>query len=131
MNAFARRMEYGLRDGNVAVAFWGTTYGLGLSCCKGMSMTEKASDWDSPTTTISKAARSFIRTNALPPSWYMEQETDGYLAWDFTRWRRAMVTERSTRDSGVPLATLHRRMVWTGVGHQGSPSYCAAALLRM
>ncbi len=40
MNAFARRIESGLSEGDlktVAAAFWGCAYGLGLSCCDGVS----------------------------------------------------------------------------------------------
>jgi hypothetical protein len=82
MNAFARRIELGLSEGDlksVAVNFWGAAYGLGLSCCEGMSMTERSAQIGVQRATISKQARLFIEANGLPPSYYMKQETDGYV----------------------------------------------------
>jgi hypothetical protein len=82
MNAFARRIESGLADRNlktVEVNFWGAAYGLGLTCCEGLSMTERSERIGVQRATISKQARIFIEANDLPPSWYMKQETDNYV----------------------------------------------------
>jgi hypothetical protein len=43
-DTFVRRIEARL-EGDLKSArthFWGTAYGLGLSCCEGMTMTERA-----------------------------------------------------------------------------------------
>jgi hypothetical protein len=82
LNSFARRIESGLSDGDlksVAVNFWGAAYGLGLSCCEGLSMTERSAQIGVQRATISKQARQFVESNDLPPSYYMKQETDAYI----------------------------------------------------
>src|SRR5262249_45354071 len=82
INAVFRRIESGFIDGNyrsVATAYWGCAYALGVSVCEGTSMTEKAEQLGVGRATISKAARTFIEANSLPPSWYMKKETDHYV----------------------------------------------------
>jgi len=79
MNAFAAKIQTGFRDRNAEVAFWGCCYGLGLSNCEGVSMTEKAEQLGVTRATISKTARSFVEANNLKPSWHMKQETSNYI----------------------------------------------------
>lgn len=80
LNDLIERIQAGFRNGNAEVAFWGCCYGLGTSNCEGTSMTEKAEQLGVCRAAISKQARAFIEANDLPPSWYMKNETDNYLA---------------------------------------------------
>ena len=75
LNALGNAVERSNPQGNVAVAFWGAAYGLGLNCCDGMTMTERAQSLGVGRATISKGATSFCGANNLPPSYYMK--TDG------------------------------------------------------
>src|SRR5262245_17666384 len=60
LNAFASRIELGMAEGNlksVQVRFWGSAYALGLSCCEGMTMTQRSLKIGVQRATISKEAR--------------------------------------------------------------------------
>ncbi len=75
LEAFATRVGDALRTGDIRsanTAFWGSAYGLGLSICSGISMTERASHVGVTRATISKTAQSFVTDNGLPPSFYMK-----------------------------------------------------------
>src|SRR2546429_5640589 len=87
LNALGNVVERSLADSSasvtgMAVAFWGAAYGLGLNCCDGMTMTERALSLGRERASISKAARNFVTANQLPPSWYMKVEgaSDSYSA---------------------------------------------------
>lgn len=87
LNAFGATIERTLVDPSadmtrVATAFWGAAYGLGLNCCSGVSMTDRATSLGVERATISKAARNFVTANGLPPSYYMKVEgaADAYRA---------------------------------------------------
>jgi hypothetical protein len=82
LEAFANRIESGIAEESLKstkVNFWGAAYGLGLSCCEGMTMTERSLAIGVERATISKQARLFIEANDLPPSWYMKTEADSYV----------------------------------------------------
>ncbi len=75
LEAFATRVGDALRTGDIRsanTAFWGSAYGLGLSICSGVSMTERASHVGVTRATISKTAQSFVTDNGLSPSFYMK-----------------------------------------------------------
>ena len=85
LNAFGNVIERTLTDPNVNLtrvrtAFWGASYALGLNCCAGVSMTQRAASLNIERATISKAARNFVTANSLPPSYYMKLEaaSDSY-----------------------------------------------------
>ena len=87
LNSFANTIERTLADPSgdttrVATAFWGVCYGLGLNCCAGVSMTERANSLGIEKATISKAARNFVTACGLEPSFYMKVEgaSDSYRA---------------------------------------------------
>ena len=87
LNSFGNVIERALTDPSanrerIATAFWGVAYGLGLNCCAGVSMTERADSLRIERATISKAARNFVTANGLPPSFYMKVEgaSDSYRA---------------------------------------------------
>ena len=80
LNAFGNRIESGIREGNVrsvGVAFWSAAYGLGLKCCEGVSMTDRAAELGVRRATISKGAKKFVESNGLTPSFYMKDQAAG------------------------------------------------------
>lgn len=75
LEAFAARVGDALSTGDIRAAntaFWGSAYGLGLSCCGEVSMSRRASFVGVTRATISKVAQSFVTDNGLPPSFYMK-----------------------------------------------------------
>jgi len=80
LEGFASRIESGIVHGNlrsVSVAFWSAAYGLGLKCCGGVSMTERAGQLGVRRATISKGAKKFVESNGLTPSFYMKDQAAG------------------------------------------------------
>ena len=80
LDKFANRVESGIIEGNmrsVSVAFWSAAYGLGLKCCAGISMTDRASQLGVRRATISKGAKKFVESNGLSPSFYMKDKASG------------------------------------------------------
>lgn len=80
LEGFANRIESGLLDGSVrsaAVAFWSAAYALGLKCCAGVSMTQRAEQLGVRRATISKGAKRFVESNGLTPSFYMKDKEAG------------------------------------------------------
>lgn len=80
LEGFANRIESAIIKGNirsVAVAFWSVSYALGLKCCGGMAMTERARQLGVRRATISKNAKKFIESNSLTPSFYMKDKQSG------------------------------------------------------
>jgi hypothetical protein len=80
LDGFANRIESGIVEGDlrsVSVAFWSAAYGLGLKCCGGMSMTERANQLGVRRATISKGAKKFVESNGLSPSFYMKDQAAG------------------------------------------------------
>lgn len=80
LDKFANRIESGLLRGNIrstAVAFWSAAYGLGLKCCAGVSMTQRAEQLGVRRATISKGAKKFVESNGLTPSFYMKDKEAG------------------------------------------------------
>lgn len=75
LEEFATRVADGLKTGDIRsanTAFWGSAYGLGLSCCEEISMTQRASFMGVTRATISKSAQSFVTDMGLSPSFYMK-----------------------------------------------------------
>jgi hypothetical protein len=80
LEGFASRIESGIIEGNprsIAVAFWSASYALGLKCCGGVSMTDRAKQLGVRRATISKGAKKFIESNGLSPSFYMKNAQAG------------------------------------------------------
>ena len=80
LEGFANRIESGIVGGNlrsVSVAFWSGAYALGLKCCGGVSMTDRAKQLGVRRATISKGAKKFIESNGLSPSFYMKSKDSG------------------------------------------------------
>jgi hypothetical protein len=81
LEGFADRIESGIKQGNmrsVSVAFWSVAYGLGLKCCGGMGMTQRAEQLGVRRATISKGAKKFVESNGLSPSFYMKDIKAGH-----------------------------------------------------
>jgi hypothetical protein len=79
LQAFAGLMERRLGDPNVtvrdvALAFWKGAYALGLQCCAGVSMTDRAQLLGCERASISKGATSLCSSLGLAPSFYMKRE---------------------------------------------------------
>jgi len=80
LQGFANCIESGITEGNmrsVSVAFWSAAYGLGLKCCDGVSMTDRASQLGVTRAAISKGAKRFVESHGLPPSFYMKDQASG------------------------------------------------------
>ena len=80
LEGFANKIETGIISGDmrsVSVAFWSGAYGLGLKCCGGVSMTERARQLGVRRATISKGAKKFVESNGLSPSFYMKDQEAG------------------------------------------------------
>jgi hypothetical protein len=74
LNGFANRIESGLLEGNlrsVQVAFFSVSYALGLKCCAGMNVTERALQLGVEPESISKGAQEFVESHGLSPSCFM------------------------------------------------------------
>lgn len=103
LNSFGNVIERTFADPSadmtrVRTAFWGAAYGLGLNCCRGMSMTDRAASLGVERATISKAARNFVTANGLPPSYYMKVET---ASDSYRETRIAVVIASSSNGNGA------------------------------
>lgn len=81
LEGVADRIQSGINEGNmrsVSVAFWSVAYGLGLKCCGGMGMTQRAEQLGVRRATISKGAKKFVESNGLTPSFYMKDKQSGH-----------------------------------------------------
>ncbi len=102
LNSFGNVIERTFADPSlnatrIKTAFWGAAYGLGLNCCAGVSMTERAALLGIERATISKAARNFVTANGLPPSYYMKVES----ASDAYRETRIQIVIASANGNGA------------------------------
>ncbi len=81
LEGFADRIQSGIREGNmrsVQVAFYSAAYALGLKCCGGVGMTQRAEQLGVRRATISKGAKKFVESNGLSPSFYMKDKASGH-----------------------------------------------------
>ncbi len=81
LEGFADRIQCGINEGNLRsaqVAFYSAAYALGLKCCGGMSMTQRAEQLGVRRATISKGAKKFVESNGLSPSFYMKDKQAGH-----------------------------------------------------
>lgn len=77
---FASRVADSLIRGDIHsanVSFWSGAYALGIKCCGGISMTERAKQIGVQRATISKNAIRFIEANNIQPSFYMKEYQAG------------------------------------------------------
>ena len=98
LNAVGNALERALArpDANVrdiAIAWWGPAYALGLNCCEGMTMTQRSERLGFERATLSKAATAFCLANDLEPSFYMKRAD----AADMYRDARLRAVERSCK----------------------------------
>lgn len=56
------------------LSFWQVAYALGLSCCDGVSMAERAKAIGVTRAALSKGVKEFQRATGLPPSFYMRSD---------------------------------------------------------
>ena len=75
LEAFGERVEEALNTGDlrsVSIEFWGVAIALGLPCCVGMNVTKLSLQLGVGSEAIEQAARSFVETNGLKPSHYID-----------------------------------------------------------
>ncbi len=74
LEAFAAQIGDGLTTGDIRTAntaFWGSAYGLGLSICSGVSISEQSAKSGVSVSAVSEAARTFVEVNGLKPPRHM------------------------------------------------------------
>ena len=59
---------------NARTAAWQVAYAMGVPCCEGVTMTERAKAIRVTRACLSKGAKQFQRANGLPPSAFMKSD---------------------------------------------------------